>query len=350
MKLEVEYKDSRKIDRFELDPSKSKWVIGRSQSADVCIPRDELSRAHFELERIDQDFFITDLNSTNGIYVNGEKIPTSERTLFKNIFPIEIGETISIVIITESTENLVEPNEIKHEHRTGKRIIERKANFSGNTKKVLKEESSKKGTNILLVLSVVIISLGILYYKFKEDSVQTEIVQSNNLPIEQAKRKELIISQVSSTVLETLSKKSDCSKLESLCKDLNLIRLGEGIAFDQNEAYVFVNAYEQIPKDAHSGFSNLKDEEQIEFILARFILRPEILMLAQEKGIKKIIAVAFSDIEGIILFKYISQVEVSLVKELTKDVYDQIFSEIFYGGIFRPFRQGIGQNLSFQKI
>lgn len=49
-------------------------TLGRTPEADVCIPDTRISRIHAEIRLWDSDYVIKDLNSRNGIYVNGTKV------------------------------------------------------------------------------------------------------------------------------------------------------------------------------------------------------------------------------------------------------------------------------------
>ncbi|MEI7880777.1 MAG: FHA domain-containing protein [bacterium] len=49
-------------------------TFGRTQEADICIPETRISRIHAEIRLWDSDYVIKDLNSRNGIYVNGVKV------------------------------------------------------------------------------------------------------------------------------------------------------------------------------------------------------------------------------------------------------------------------------------
>ena len=49
-------------------------VIGRDDCADVCVEDDALSRSHFLVVRQGVDFFVADMNSINGTWVDGEQI------------------------------------------------------------------------------------------------------------------------------------------------------------------------------------------------------------------------------------------------------------------------------------
>jgi pSer/pThr/pTyr-binding forkhead associated (FHA) protein len=79
-----------------------KLTIGRSQNAGIRIPDPEVSRLHAHILRLDDTFSIEDLGSTNGTFVNGERItgltPLAEGDL------IDLGSTVRLVFLPELTD------------------------------------------------------------------------------------------------------------------------------------------------------------------------------------------------------------------------------------------------------
>ena len=65
---------------IKLDPAKGRYAIGRGNGSDVQILNRSVSRRHAELIRRDGEYFVRDLESRNGTYVNNEKI-TGEHAL-----------------------------------------------------------------------------------------------------------------------------------------------------------------------------------------------------------------------------------------------------------------------------
>jgi uncharacterized protein YegL len=64
--------------------------IGRGGDNDICLPNDSISSHHAEIHmRRDRSFFIVDLNSTNGVLINGKKVTQQE---LQDGDLIEIGE------------------------------------------------------------------------------------------------------------------------------------------------------------------------------------------------------------------------------------------------------------------
>jgi pSer/pThr/pTyr-binding forkhead associated (FHA) protein len=61
---------------FPLDPAKDYYVIGRGGAADITIWDIRASRLHCRIDRDEGGLTITDLSSSNGTLVNGERITT----------------------------------------------------------------------------------------------------------------------------------------------------------------------------------------------------------------------------------------------------------------------------------
>lgn len=64
--------------------------IGRSETCDFVIPKDDLSREHCLFEIKNGEYFITDLGSKNGIYIDRIKI--------KPNVPVKVTESSLIVL------------------------------------------------------------------------------------------------------------------------------------------------------------------------------------------------------------------------------------------------------------
>jgi len=96
--------DGSAADRWEL-PDKA-LTFGRGEDADVLIKDERMSRQHFSIAPRDGKYYVRDLNSTNGTYVNNERI--TEKELQPNdkirggqtvmVFEVEQPKTAATVI------------------------------------------------------------------------------------------------------------------------------------------------------------------------------------------------------------------------------------------------------------
>jgi pSer/pThr/pTyr-binding forkhead associated (FHA) protein len=74
-------------------------LIGRSTKCDFNIPREDLSREHCLFEIIDGEYYVTDLDSSNGVWVDRVRIPPQKKvkvTLesvigFSNLYSMRIN-------------------------------------------------------------------------------------------------------------------------------------------------------------------------------------------------------------------------------------------------------------------
>ena len=77
--------------------SKPQMIIGRTEG-DIIVPDIEASRQHAQIEVFGERVVLRDLNSTNGTYVDEEKIGA---TNLENHSEFRIGSTIFMLIITD---------------------------------------------------------------------------------------------------------------------------------------------------------------------------------------------------------------------------------------------------------
>ena len=57
--------------------TESSYVLGRSQQADMAFESRKLSRRHVELRKTDGTYMFTDLDSTNGVFLNQMRVHSS---------------------------------------------------------------------------------------------------------------------------------------------------------------------------------------------------------------------------------------------------------------------------------
>ncbi|HNA89675.1 MAG TPA: FHA domain-containing protein [Anaerolineales bacterium] len=104
----------------EFELTKSEIIIGREDSVDITIPASAVSRRHARLMLIGENYVLEDLGSSNGTYVNGEKID-KQHTL-KSGDKIRLGQIISLVYtapVSEEDSNLTVVS-IKDANKTAK--------------------------------------------------------------------------------------------------------------------------------------------------------------------------------------------------------------------------------------
>jgi pSer/pThr/pTyr-binding forkhead associated (FHA) protein len=73
-------------------------IVGRSSEADIVLAEEMVSRRHARIVRQDRDVIVEDFGSTNGTFVNGEKITQATVHIGDRIL---IGTSILKIVVTE---------------------------------------------------------------------------------------------------------------------------------------------------------------------------------------------------------------------------------------------------------
>jgi pSer/pThr/pTyr-binding forkhead associated (FHA) protein len=127
-------------------------IVGRSSDLDMVLVEDMVSRRHARIACSDTQIIIEDLGSTNGTFVNGEKI---KRTTLKEGDRVLIGTSILKVVSTEAGAAAVMPRRTE-EHPSGGRSAQK--TMSGSIDEIplpdlLQLFGSSKKSGVLVVRS-----------------------------------------------------------------------------------------------------------------------------------------------------------------------------------------------------
>lgn len=112
--------------RFNIN---SRVIIGRDPTSDITLPLDHLSRKHVALEVKGGQLYVEDLDSSNGTFVNGERITSTT---------VKTGDKIKLDVVTFE---VVGPN-----HDPNKTIIRSAPDSSSTKQRRAAEPSSAKGS------------------------------------------------------------------------------------------------------------------------------------------------------------------------------------------------------------
>jgi predicted component of type VI protein secretion system len=75
-------------------PMVGKLIVGRSPSCDIVVSNSLVSKKHAMIQKIKDDFFITDLESTNGTFVNSVRVPTGKYIKIEPGDHIKVGKVV----------------------------------------------------------------------------------------------------------------------------------------------------------------------------------------------------------------------------------------------------------------
>jgi pSer/pThr/pTyr-binding forkhead associated (FHA) protein len=104
---------------FSHTTEKRSVIIGRSASADFSVPRDDLSREHCRIEQNGNDYYLTDLGSTNGVTLDRLRIESFRRFKLRPESEIILSDNYLLKINPKGIEYL----------RNGEFLIDDQAQF-----------------------------------------------------------------------------------------------------------------------------------------------------------------------------------------------------------------------------
>ena len=84
----------------EMAITQPKFVIGRHSAADLSVPNGKLSREHIKIERLGDQFLVSDLGSSNGTQLNGQ--PLTEPVQLSNGDRADLGGGLMVEFVVRS--------------------------------------------------------------------------------------------------------------------------------------------------------------------------------------------------------------------------------------------------------
>lgn len=101
---------------LDLDTSKTSMTIGRADECDLVIPHSSISRKHCRIDYVEGKIYITDLGSSNGVFIDGRKLAKDARTYYPIHGKLTLGKlptTISLgKVLMEPTQSKILSKEV----------------------------------------------------------------------------------------------------------------------------------------------------------------------------------------------------------------------------------------------
>jgi pSer/pThr/pTyr-binding forkhead associated (FHA) protein len=176
MKITVKMPSDKLVEKFS---EKEQVSFGRSQKCDIIIAEEALSRQHCLIELHQGEFFITDLNSSNGVYIDGNRIPSQTRTPYATFQALNIGP-LECQLSDELPSDQTTQN--SHLTRTGQMLTSPTRKMTSGPRKSLKIEKhdEKENSKIFFLASMVLLLTMLFYfiYAFLSHSGNASIPQN----------------------------------------------------------------------------------------------------------------------------------------------------------------------------
>jgi hypothetical protein len=82
--------------------SESKIQVGSGDSCDISLPSSKgISRKHLEIKIEGEKVFVADLGSSNGSFINEERLVPGAKKEFTSFFPVKLAEDVYISLLTD---------------------------------------------------------------------------------------------------------------------------------------------------------------------------------------------------------------------------------------------------------
>lgn len=101
MKLEVRIGQDRPV-IYPLE--KEAILVGSSKSCDILVPHQHVSRKHLQITKAGHGFKVEDLGSSNGTFINGERLEERTKVDFTGYFPLSIGTEVQLALVSDDYE------------------------------------------------------------------------------------------------------------------------------------------------------------------------------------------------------------------------------------------------------
>ena len=84
------------------------WTLGRSEESDICIEHPNISSEHLKINKVENRFYVTDMGSSNGTWINGKPIKANTAQELKSEDVIEISNiSITFEIQNEDFKDMI---------------------------------------------------------------------------------------------------------------------------------------------------------------------------------------------------------------------------------------------------
>ena len=225
--------------------SQPRIMIGSSRSCDIVLTAEGVSRKHLLVICEDDNYFVIDQGSTNGSFINEERLTPGKKVPFTSFFPVRLSESIFLTLLSDDatrgqsieTLNVVKgessyPSLSKKDHsKTFKTVSSAKPSKAAQTKKEVDEKrrnrpkaKNKSEAESKLFFSLIIAALIIVvaaYIELSDEEANTSL--TTTAPVENPVVPKPLRDVQEKIALITPEEATSISDLNSLINELKCI-------------------------------------------------------------------------------------------------------------------------------
>jgi hypothetical protein len=277
----------------EFNVPKDVVIIGRGSHCDVVLPFEGFSRQHAKIELTNGEIFVTDLGSTNGVFLEGQRIPSGQPVKMQSFLNLQIGPAHQVEILEDISEppmvNVslkektnskmhVNTNHLNRENTNTKTKRMDTALIKKVTKKSLPAASSnQKKINPSVLFSALLIA-GLAYYYMRPNEVAPpEVASPSDITapvVELTETKFLSVAMI-----ESLAKNKSCEGDKApWCGAAEILTSSlEGVVLEGRSLILYYNLTPFMNEKKHEKFDALTEQKRLEVFMLRKIFSSVIL-------------------------------------------------------------------------
>lgn len=341
-----------KTEEFSTD--KDLVIVGRGNTCDVVLPFEGFSRKHAQIELINGEIYVTDLGSTNGVFIDGQRIPASEKTQTQTFFNLQIGPAHQVEIIDDKasdagpqyTTKEITGSDLKREsiraagseHTKTTRMDSKLLKTPSEIKK--SERVSHRGAAArsasqstqskapMALVAVLVVAAGIYYFMSQNTEEAAPVTQSAQITGEPT----VPLTEtnfISAAMLESLSKNKTCeADKQSWCKDAGILSSRqEGVLAEGKSLIVYMNMTPFLAEKFENAFGGLGEKEKLEVLLLKRVFNSTLIRSLSRQTNFDTVQVVGGKVEN-------GELKVSLAIKIRRDVDLKGFDKFFMIALF----------------
>lgn len=275
-----------KSETFVVD--KPSVVVGRGVTCDVPLPYEGFSRRHAQIDVVNGEVFVTDLGSTNGVLVDGERIVPGAKKQIHSYLNLQIGPAHQVEVNLDDDHEaapipVVKKNADITRSRTDLKVhrhdVSKTTRIDPALIKKLKTSNKKADNKNVIAAGLLICILGLgYYYQFvlnaPVEESGSELVETPPVVVPITEKEFL-----SSNVLSSLYKNANCQQpLTQWCTDARIVSAQkEGAVKEGRNLVVYLNM-DPFINEHHSESFNQRDlNKRLEILALRRIFNSNAL-------------------------------------------------------------------------
>lgn len=329
-------------------------VLGRSKKVDIPIEVEGISRQHMQIVYENDTFYVVDLKSTNGVYLNNEKIPPEKKVKYLSILPLRVGPlTISIKseeeVAQEEDEKLMVSSSMSSSSQGNIGSINSQRGEVSKTARAPRERPIKtKKFNPMNLLVLLGIGGSIYFFNQKKEEEQIAVEQQKvDVKKEAQKEKIVRVTLIDSVEIRKHALSASCvpTEVAPYCKLIGRDMLkNEGVVLVKDTLLIFLTLEGLNKKSVAAKFNELPENKRLQSLLIDEALFPSMLEEAKKQGIAMIQAIAVQNDYDMLSIKASVGVSTDASIKMSNNDFHGILSYILQAADFKYFDRFLGKH------